>query len=125
MIEPEQKSSSSSGAIKAMIWTSISIGISGAVIQFLGIQQILNVVGLGFLNIIHILAVLGVSIFLLIIGGILRNNQSPEPVSYPGVGYMNETRLFRPTEKETSFESIIQETKSKNARVRPASTRTS
>ncbi len=117
MVEAQQKSSGSSGPIKAMIWTVIPMGIVGAIAQYVGIQQYLNLVGLGFLNILHILALFGLSMILLIIGGILRGTRADNSSGYPRIDYVERGELVRPSVGNMSFESIILETKSKTKSV--------
>ena len=117
MIRAHQKSSGSSGPIKAMIWTSISLSIAAAMGRYLdpylGIQQYLNIVGLGFLNIFHIVALFGSVVFLLIIAGILRGNKEDPIDSYPTIDKRYSVERVRPVEEQISFESIVLEAKSR------------
>lgn len=117
MVGAEQKSSGSGGAIKAMVWTIIPIGIVGAIAQYVGIQQYLNLVGLGFLNILHILALFGLSMFLLIVGGILRSTRADNSSDYPRIDHVERGELVKPSVGKMSFESIVLETKSKTKSV--------
>ena len=119
MIRAEQKSSGSSGLIKLMIWTTVSMLVAGAVGPYLGIQQYLNLVGLGFLNILHIVALFGFSLFLLIIRGILASSKADRmsSTSHPTIDKRDRIERPTPIEKQISFESIVLETKSKKAGV--------
>ncbi len=117
----DQKSSGSRGQIKAMIWTTISMGLAGAIGQYLGVQQYLNLVGLGFLNILQIVTLLGVSMLLLMIGGILRSTKADRLDSYPTIDKRYRIERARPIEEEISFESIVLEAKSRMAGVQPVS----
>ena len=122
MIRAEQKSSGSSGLIKLMIWTTVSMLVAGAVGPYLGIQQYLNLVGLGFLNILHIVALFGFSLFLLIIRGILASSKADRmsSTSHPTIDKRDRIERATPIEKQIRFESIILETKSKTAGVQDA-----
>ncbi len=115
MIGTDQKSSGSSGLIKAMIWTAVSMGLAGAIGSYLGVQQYLNFVGLGFLNILAIVALFGLSMFFLIIVRILRSGNGDRIKSYPRIDRLDKVERVRPTEKKISFESIVLEAKSKIA----------
>ena len=119
MIRAEQKSSGSSGLIKLMIWTTVSMLVAGAVGPYLGIQQYLNLVGLGFLNILHIVALFGFSLFLLIIRGILASSKADRTssTSHPTIDKRDRIERATPIEKQIRFESIVLETKSKTAGV--------
>jgi len=123
MVRAEQKSSGSSGPIKAMIWTTISMLLVGAIGSYLGIQQYLNLVGLGFLNILQIVTLFGLSMLLLIIRGILRSSKVDRlsSSSYPMIDKRNRVERVRPIEKQISFESIVLEAKSRMAGVQPVS----
>lgn len=122
MIRAEQKSSGSSGLIKLMIWTTVSMLVAGAVGPYLGIQQYLNLVGLGFLNILHIVALFGFSLFLLIIRGILASSKADRmsSTSHPTIDKRDRIERATPFEKQIRFESIVLETKSKTAGVQDA-----
>ncbi|MEE8186565.1 MAG: hypothetical protein V3T99_02760 [Nitrososphaerales archaeon] len=122
MIRAEQKSSGSSGLIKLMIWTTVSMLVAGAVGPYLGIQQYLNLVGLGFLNILHIVALFGFSLFLLIIRGILASSKADRmsSTSHPTIDKRDRIERATPIEKQIRFESIVLETKSKTAGVQDA-----
>jgi hypothetical protein len=122
MIRAEQKSSGSSGLIKLMIWTTVSMLVAGAVGSYLGIQQYLNLVGLGFLNILHIVALFGFSLFLLIIRGILASSKADRmsSTSHPTIDKRDRIERATPIEKQIRFESIVLETKSKTAGVQDA-----
>lgn len=122
MIRAEQKSSGSSGLIKLMIWTTVSMLVAGAVGPYLGIQQYLNLVGLGFLNILHIVALFGFSLFLLIIRGILASSKADRmsSTSHPTIDKRDRSERATPIEKQIRFESIVLETKSKTAGVQDA-----
>lgn len=122
MIRAEQKSSGSSGLIKLMIWTTVSMLVAGAVGPYLGIQQYLNLVGLGFLNILHIVAIFGFSLFLLIIRGILASSKADRmsSTSHPTIDKRDRIERATPIEKQIRFESIVLETKSKTAGVQDA-----
>ena len=122
MIRAEQKASGSSGLIKLMIWTTVSMLVAGAVGPYLGIQQYLNLVGLGFLNILHIVALFGLSMFLLIIRGILASSKADRMSSttHPTIDKRDRIERATPVEKQIRFESIILETKSKTAGVQDA-----
>ncbi len=122
MIRAEQKSSGSSGLIKLMIWTTVSMLVAGAVGPYLGIQQYLNLVGLGFLNILHIVALFGFSLFLLIIRGILASSNADRmsSTSHPTIDKRDRIERATPIEKQIRFESIVLETKSKTAGVQDA-----
>ncbi|MEE8114174.1 MAG: hypothetical protein V3T23_07435 [Nitrososphaerales archaeon] len=122
MIRAEQKSSGSSGLIKLMIWTTVSMLVAGAVGPYLGIQQYLNLVGLGFLNILHIVALFGFSLFLLIIRGILASSKADRMSSttHPTIDKRDRIERATPIEKQIRFESIVLETKSKTAGVQDA-----
>ncbi len=122
MIRAEQKSSGSSGLIKLMIWTTVSMLVAGAVGPYLGIQQYLNLVGLGFLNILHIVALFGFSLFLLIIRGILASSKADRmsSTSHPTIDKRDRIERATPIEKQICFESIVLETKSKTAGVQDA-----
>ena len=116
MIRADQKSSGSSGPIKAMIWTAVSMSIAAAIGRYVGIQQYLSLVGLGFLNIFHIVGLFGSVMFLLIIAGILRNGNADPIGSYPTID--KRVERVRPVEEQISFELVIREAKSKlNQRV--------
>ena len=119
MIRAEQKSSGSSGLIKLMIWTTVSMLVAGAVGPYLGIQQYLNLVGLGFLNILHIVALFGFSLFLLIIRGILGSSKADRitSTSHPTIDKRDRIERATPIEKQIRFESIVLETKSKTVGV--------
>lgn len=112
MIGAEQKSSGSVGPIKAMIWTTVSLTIAAAIGRYLGIQQYLNLVGLGFLNIFHIVALFGSVIFLLIIAGILRSSKADHVGSDPSIGRRDNINLVRQVGEQMSFESVVLEAKS-------------
>ena len=117
MIRADQKSSGSSGGpIKAMIWTTISLSIATAIGRYLdpylGIQQYLNLVGLGFLNIFHIVALFGSVMFLLIIAGILNSGKADPIGGYPRIGRRDRIERVRPVEEPVSFESVVLEAKS-------------
>ncbi len=122
MIRAEQKSSGSSGLIKLMIWTTVSMLVAGAVGPYLGIQQYLNLVGLGFLNVLHIVALFGFSLFLLIIRGILASSKADRmsSTSHPTIDKRDRIERATPIEKQIRFESIVLETKSKTAGVQDA-----
>lgn len=122
MIRAEQKSSGSRGLIKLMIWTTVSMLVAGAVGPYLGIQQYLNLVGLGFLNILHIVALFGFSLFLLIIRGILASSKADRMsrTSHPTIDKRDRIERATPIEKQIRFESIVLETKSKTAGVQDA-----
>ena len=122
MIRAEQKSSGSSGLIKLMIWTTVSMLVAGAVGPYLGIQQYLNLVGLGFLNILHIVALFGFSLFLLIIRGILASSKADRmsSTSHSTIDKRDRIERATPIEKQIRFESIVLETKSKTAGVQDA-----
>ncbi len=122
MIRAEQKSSGSSGLIKLMIWTTVSMLVAGAVGPYLGIQQYLNLVGLGFLNILHIVALFGFSLFLLIIRGILASSKAVRmsSTSHPTIDKRDRIERATPIEKQIRFESLVLETKSKTAGVQDA-----
>ncbi|MEE9282746.1 MAG: hypothetical protein V3U49_01570 [Nitrososphaerales archaeon] len=122
MERAEQKSSGSSGLIKLMIWTTVSMLVAGAVGPYLGIQQYLNLVGLGFLNILHIVALFGFSLFLLIIRGILASSKADRmsSTSHPTIDKRDRIERATPIEKQIRFESIVLETKSKTAGVQDA-----
>ncbi len=122
MIRAEQKSSGSSGLIKLMIWTTVSMLVAGALGPYLGIQQYLNLVGLGFLNILHIVALFGFSLFLLIIRGILASSKAVRmsSTSHPTIDKRDRIERATPIEKQIRFESIVLETKSKTAGVQDA-----
>ena len=122
MIRAEQKSSGSSGLIKLMIWTTVFMLVAGAVGPYLGIQQYLNLVGLGFLNILHIVALFGFSLFLLIIRGILASSKADRmsSTSHPTIDKRDRIERATPIEKQIRFESIVLETKSKTAGVQDA-----
>ena len=122
MIRAEQKSSGSSGLIKLMIWTTVSMLVAGAVGPYLGIQQYLNLVGLGFLNVLHIVALFGFSLFLLIIRGILASSKADRmsSTSHPTIDKRDRIERTTPIEKQIRFESIVLETKSKTAGVQDA-----
>ena len=122
MIRAEQKSSGSSGLIKLMIWTTVSMLVAGAVGPYLGIQQNLNLVGLGFLNVLHIVALFGFSLFLLIIRGILASSKADRMSSttHPTIDKRDRIERATPIEKQIRFESIVLETRSKTAGVQDA-----
>ena len=122
MIRAEQKASGSSGLIKLMIWTTVSMLVAGAVGPYLGIQQYLNLVGLGFLNIVHIVALFGLAMFLLIIRGILASSKADRmsSTSHPTIDKRDRIERATPIEKQIRFESIVLETKSKTAGVQDA-----
>ena len=122
MIRAEQKASGSSGLIKLMIWTTVSMLVAAAVGPYLGIQQYLNLVGLGFLNILHIVALFGFSLFLLIIRGILASSKADRmsSTSHPTIDKRDRIERATPIEKQIRFESIVLETKSKTAGVQDA-----
>lgn len=119
MVGAEQKSTGSRGLIKAMIWTTISMGLAGAIGSYLGIQQYLNLVGLGFLNILQIVTLFGLSMLLLIIGGILRSTKADRLGSYPTIDKRYRVERVKPMEEKISFESIVLEAKSRIAGVQP------
>ena len=113
MIRAEHKSSGSSGPIKAMIWTAVSLSIAAAIGRYVGIQQYLNLVGLGFLSMFHIVALFGSVIFLLIIAGIFRSPKADRLDGYPTIDKRDRVERVRLVEEQISFESIILEAKSK------------
>ncbi len=115
MVEAEQKSSGPRGMIKLMIWTTLSLLLAGAIGPYLGIQQYLNLVGLGFLNILHIVALVGSVMFLLIIRGILRSDKADRIGSYPTIDRSYRVERKGPVEEQISFESVVLEAKAEMA----------
>ena len=85
-----------------------------------GIQQYLNVIGLGFLNITLNLAIRFIDVLLIIIR-ILRGMQVDIPRTVPRIDNTDRVLVVNPFQEKRSFESIFLETKSKIAGVRSGS----